>query len=40
MLRVLEIDMTGGDIEAACLRIADWMTSTGGLWPREAVSAG
>ena len=39
VLRVLEVDMTGGDIEAACLQIAVWMASTGGLWPREAVPA-
>jgi hypothetical protein len=35
-LNVLELDTTDGDIEAACNRIADWMASTGGLWPREA----
>lgn len=26
--------MSEGDAAAACERIADWMTSTGGLWPR------
>jgi len=31
---VLEVDLSGGDMAAACERIADWMTSTGGLWPR------
>jgi hypothetical protein len=30
----LEIDMSDGDIGAACASIADWMESTGGLWPR------
>jgi hypothetical protein len=30
----LEIDMTDGDIGRACASIADWMESTGGLWPR------
>ena len=39
VLRVLEVDMTGGDIDGACLQIAAWMASTGGLWPREAVPA-
>ena len=34
ILPVLELDTTDGDIGAACLRIADWMASTGGLWPR------
>lgn len=33
-LRVLELDTSDGDIDAACERIADWMASTGGLWPR------
>ena len=32
--------MTDGDVEGGCLRIADWMASTGGLWPREVVPAG
>ena len=33
-LHVLELDMTDGDIDGACLRVADWMASTGGLWAR------
>lgn len=35
VLPVLELDTSDGDIEAACNRVADWMTTTGGLWPRE-----
>ena len=34
MLPVLELDTSDGDMDAACERVADWMTSTGGLWPR------
>src|SRR5512146_2062557 len=34
ILPVLELDTTDGDMDAACDAIADWMTSTGGLWPR------
>ncbi len=34
ILPVLELDTTDGDIDAACERLADWMASTGGLWPR------
>jgi len=34
ILPVLELDTTDGDMDAACGRIADWMASTGGLWPR------
>ena len=34
-LPVLELDTTDGDTAAACDAIADWMTATGGLWPRE-----
>ncbi len=34
MLPRLELDMSDGDIGAACERIADWMESTGGLWAR------
>ncbi len=34
LLPTLELDTSDGDVEAACGRIADWMTSTGGLWPR------
>ena len=40
ILPVLELDTSDGDIDAACERIADWMASTGGLWPREAATAG
>jgi hypothetical protein len=36
VLPVLELDTSDGDIDAACNRVADWMASTGGLWPREA----
>lgn len=40
-LPVLELDMSDGDIEGACNRVADWMASTGGQWPREtAVASG
>jgi hypothetical protein len=35
ILPVLELDTTDGELGAACERIADWMASTGGLWPRE-----
>lgn len=35
-LPALELDMTDGDTGAACDAIADWMTATGGLWPRES----
>lgn len=31
-LPILELDVSDGDINAACERIADWMTETGGLW--------
>jgi hypothetical protein len=34
VLPVLELDTTDADIEAACARVAEWMASTGGLWPR------
>jgi hypothetical protein len=34
ILPVLELDTSDGDTDAACERVADWMTSTGGLWPR------
>jgi hypothetical protein len=33
-LPVLEIDLSEGDVEAACNRVADWMAETGGLWCR------
>jgi hypothetical protein len=35
ILPVLELDTTDGDLDDGCERIADWMASTGGLWPRE-----
>ena len=38
-LRVLELDTSDGDVDAACDAIADWMAGTGGLWPREATAA-
>ena len=31
-LPVLELDVSDDDIGAACDRVADWMTRTGGLW--------
>jgi hypothetical protein len=31
-LPVLELDLSEGDIAAACDRVADWLESTGGLW--------
>jgi hypothetical protein len=40
LLPVLELDLSDGDVDAACDRIADWMTATGGLWPREATTPG
>jgi hypothetical protein len=30
----LELDVSDGDIDGACRRIADWMESDGGLWAR------
>ena len=39
ILPVLELDTTDGDMDAACEAIADWMASTGGLWPRETPQA-
>lgn len=38
-LPVLELDMSDGDVPGACERIANWMTATGGLWPRETAVA-
>jgi hypothetical protein len=38
-LPVLELDTTDGDLAAACDKIADWMTSTGGLWPHPGPEA-
>ncbi len=31
-LPVLELDLSEGDVDAACTAVADWMTDTGGLW--------
>jgi hypothetical protein len=31
-LPVLELDTTDGDLAAACDRVADWLTQTGGRW--------
>ncbi|MGA3030656.1 MAG: hypothetical protein ABSE58_07980 [Candidatus Limnocylindrales bacterium] len=31
-LPVLELDVSDDDIDAACDRVADWITDTGGLW--------
>lgn len=39
-LPVLELDLSDGDVDAACERIAAWMAFTGGLWPREVTTAG
>lgn len=36
VLPVLELDMTDGDLNRSCEHIADWMASTGGLWPLRA----
>lgn len=36
LLPVLELDTTDGDLGRACEEIADWMATTGGLWPRGA----
>ena len=33
-LPVMELDLTEGDLGAACDRIADWLAATGGLWCR------
>jgi hypothetical protein len=33
-LPVLELDLSDGDVEGACHRVADWLESTGGLWCR------
>jgi hypothetical protein len=40
VLTTLELDTSDGDVDALCERVADWMASTGGLWPREAAEAG
>jgi hypothetical protein len=39
-LPVIELDVSDGDLDGACIRIADWMTETGGLWCRDAAPAG
>ena len=39
ILPVLELDTTDGDLDALCGQVADWMSATGGLWPREATEA-
>ncbi len=39
-LPVLELDTSDGDVADACDRIADWMSSTGGLWPRGHAPSG
>jgi hypothetical protein len=31
-LPLLELDVSDDDIDSACVRVADWMTATGGLW--------
>ena len=31
-LPVLELDLSDGDIDAACAAVTAWMTATGGLW--------
>jgi hypothetical protein len=33
-LPVLELDLSDGDIDGACNRVADWLASTGALWCR------
>jgi len=33
-LPVLELDLSAGDIDGACNRVADWLESTGALWCR------
>lgn len=35
VLPFLELDTSDDDMDAACERVADWMSETGGLWPRE-----
>jgi len=39
VLPVLELDLSDGDVDTACERIADWMAATGGLWPRQATTS-
>ena len=38
-LPLLELDVSDGDVQGACERVADWMASTGGLWAPEGGSA-
>lgn len=38
-LPVLELDVSDDDVAAACDRVADWMTETGGLWAPERAAA-
>jgi hypothetical protein len=33
VLPTLRLDVSGGDVARACDTIADWMETTGGLWP-------
>jgi hypothetical protein len=35
-LPMLELDMTGGDLEHGCVAVADWLEATGGLWAHAA----
>jgi len=37
ILMKMELDVSDGNIEAACSRIADWMTGTGGLWAKDGL---
>ena len=32
----IEVDVSDGDVDAACSTVADWLASTGGLWAPEA----
>lgn len=36
-LKKMELDVSDGNIAAACGRIADWMTGTGGLWAKDGL---
>ena len=36
ILPVLELDTSDGDIDGACTQVAEWMATTGGLWPRAS----
>jgi hypothetical protein len=35
LLPTLRLDISDGDVARACDAIADWMETTGGLWPPE-----